>query len=179
MAVHEIRLQGDPLLREKSKRIKNFQDPGLRELAQDLLDTMHAAHGLGLAAPQVGVLLRICVVEMPEDEEGEDPHAGERYILCNPVILKAEGKVEGMEGCLSFPGYVAEIERSERVVVRAQDLSGRTFRVRASGLLSRALQHEIDHLDGVLFVDRLESLDKLHRVEDEAEAEPAAPSLLG
>lgn len=163
MAVREIRLQGDPILRQKSKRIRNFNDPYLAELAQDLLDTMHDADGLGLAAPQIGVLLRMCVLELPGQEEPPEP--GVRYLLCNPRILKAEGSQEGPEGCLSFPGYVADIVRAERVVVSAQDLKGRSLRIKAAGLLARALQHEIDHLDGVLFVDRLDSLDKLRRVE--------------
>lgn len=171
MAVRDIRLQNDPVLREKGKRIKNFKDPYLRELAQDLIDTLHAANGMGLAAQQIGVVLRMCIVELPEDDE-EAP--GWRFVLVNPEVIKAEGEVEAAEGCLSFPGYVADIVRAERVVVRAQDLEGKTFRVKGRGLLARALQHEIDHLDGVLFVDRLDSLDKLRRVESVRQRQPSA-----
>lgn len=170
MAVREIRLQGAPVLREKGKRIRNFNDPYLRQLAGDLLDTMREAQGIGLAAHQIGVPLRMCVLEMPEEDED---HPGERYVLINPEVIKAEGQMEGVEGCLSFPGYVADIARAERVVVKAQDLAGKTFRVKGQGLLSRALQHEIDHLQGILFVDHLDSLDKLRRVEDAAR-EPSA-----
>jgi len=171
-----IVLAGDPVLREKSKKVGNF-GPWVQALVQDMLDSMRAANGLGLAAPQIGVSLRVIVIEMlPEmDQEGNEIQPAQLHVYCNPEIVKARGEEEGQEGCLSVPGYVGEIKRAAVVTVKGRDTSGRKIRTKASGLLARAFQHEIDHLDGILFVDRVESPEKLHSIEpDEEGPEQAA-----
>lgn len=135
-----------------------------------MLETMHAANGLGLAATQVGVSLRVLVIEMPQDDE--DPHSGEQVVLVNPEIVKSEGEQFGEEGCLSVPGYIGMIRRAMRVSVKGLNGKGKEVRVNGEGLLARALQHEIDHLDGVLFTDRLEKPEDLYRLNDENERVP-------
>jgi peptide deformylase len=151
MAVREILQIGNPILRQRSSKITRFGD-GLAKLVEDMLETMHDANGVGLAAPQIGVSKRLIVVEMPESDDY--PHPGERFILCNPEIVKASREtVVGQEGCLSVAGYVGMVERAEEVIVRGQDLKGRRTRVKGDGYLARALQHEIDHLNGVLYVE--------------------------
>jgi len=162
VAVREIMTVGAPVLRQKAKRVTAYGDTTER-LVQDMLESMRAANGLGLAAPQIGVPLRVIVIEMPEDND--DPNAGERYTLCNPQIVKAsKDQEEGQEGCLSVPEIVGEVRRSSAVTVKGRTPKGKRVRVKASGLLARAFQHEIDHLDGILFIDRAESPEKLHRV---------------
>jgi peptide deformylase len=130
---------------------------------------MRHAPGVGLAAPQVGVSLRVSVIELPEDENAEeeipDPYRGKLIVICNPEVVKSWGEEEQQEGCLSMPRYVGDVAQTTRVVVKAQDRRGNQIRIRGEGLMARVLQHEIDHLNGVVFVDRVESLDKLHRVE--------------
>lgn len=167
MPVRSISCADSHVLRQKAKRVKRYNEQ-LRALVTDMIDTMHAANGLGLAAPQVGVPLRVAVIEMPANEEEGIP--AQLYVLCNPEIVKARGEEVEEEGCLSLPGYVGEITRAATVTVKAFTPEGKPIRVKGEGLLARALQHEMDHLDGILFVDRLESLDKLRRV-DEAEEE--------
>ena len=164
MSVRTI-LTGDaPALRQKARRVKQFNE-ALRTLVDDMFETMRAAHGVGLAAPQIGVLLRVVVIEIPADEE-EGTHA-RSYALCNPEIVKSAGEDTDEEGCLSLPGYVGEVTRAAVVTVKGFSPEGKPVRVKGEGLLARALQHELDHLDGILFVDRLESLDKLRRVHPE------------
>ncbi len=162
------------VLRQKAKKVRRF-GPELEKLAQDMIETMREAHGIGLAAPQVGLAIRMFVAELPEDEE--DPQSGRVYVLVNPKIIKASREeVEAEEGCLSIPGIYGDVWRAEEVVVRAQDTSGKEFRIRARGLLARVFQHEIDHLDGVLFPDRMEDPTNLRRyVEKDGElvTEPA------
>ncbi len=162
------------VLRQKAKKVRRF-GPELEKLAQDMIETMREAHGIGLAAPQVGLAIRMFVAELPEDEE--DPQSGRVYVLVNPKIIKASREeVEAEEGCLSIPGIYGDVWRAEEVVVRAQDTSGKEFRIRARGLLARVFQHEIDHLDGVLFPDRMEDPTNLRRyVERDGElvTEPA------
>lgn len=153
MSVLPILTAESPILRRKSRRVKTF-DGALQQLVDDMLETMHQAHGLGLAAPQVGVLKRVIVIQMPEDEE--DPESGKRYVLVNPEVIRAEGEEKAEEGCLSIPGYVGQVKRAAKVVVRAQTPKGRRIRVAGEGLLARALQHEVDHLDGILYIDRVE-----------------------
>ena len=126
-----------------------------------MVDTMRDAPGIGLAAPQVGVLLRVIVCEV-EDH---------LHALVNPEVVRAEGEQVGDEGCLSIPGYIGEVKRFERVVVKAKNRAGKDVRVRADGLLARCLQHEIDHIDGILFTDRLTSSDSLRKVAPEIAAE--------
>ncbi len=138
-------------------------DASIVRLLDDLAETMYAAPGAGLAAPQIGVPLRVCVVKGDENQH---------YGLVNPVIVKAEGSQIGYEGCLSIPGWVGEVERYETVVVKGLNRRGREVRIKANGFTARAFQHEIDHLDGILFTDRLTSLSTLRRVEElEAEEE--------
>lgn len=169
MAVRTIITEGDPRLRQKSLRIRTVDDE-VRRLAQDLWDTVRAARGPGLAAPQIGVLRRIIVVSIPPDyvEEG-DP--GVELTLINPEIVRASGRQVGLEGCLSIPGWYGEVPRFMHVTVKALDLDGREVRIKGSGLLARVLQHEIDHLDGILFIDRIEDRSTLRYVPDEEEEE--------
>lgn len=160
MAVREILSFDHPVLRQKAKKVPRV-DASIVRLLDDLAETMYAAPGAGLAANQVGVALRVCVVK------GDD---NQHYALVNPVLVKGEGSQIGYEGCLSFPGWVGEVERHETVVIKGLNRKGKEVRIKSSGFTARAFQHEIDHLDGVLFTDRLTSLDTLRRVE-ELEAE--------
>ena len=160
MAVREILGFEHPVLRQKARKVARV-DTTIVRLLDDLAETMYAAPGAGLAANQIGVPLRVCVVKGDENQH---------YGLVNPVIVRAEGTQVGYEGCLSFPGWVGEVERHETVVVKALNRRGKEVRIKASGFTARAFQHELDHLDGVLFTDRLTSLDTLRRIE-EVEAE--------
>src|SRR6478736_2055050 len=168
MSVRPIVLLGDPRLRLKGLPVDSF-GKYLHELLDDLAHTMRDAPGVGLAAPQLGVALQACVIEV-EDQLHE---------LVNPRIVRATGDDRDLEGCLSIPGYVAYVTRRERVWVVAQDRQGKKYKVTGSGLLGRALQHELDHLDGKLYIDYLESMDELIPVgqgdEDEAEVPPPPP----
>ncbi len=157
MAVIPIRKFPDPVLRKKAKRV-SIIDQSLLRLINDMLDTMEDAHGAGLAAPQVGVSLRIIVVGEPE---------GEPFCLINPEIIKSGEEAWMDEGCLSVPGYRGELKRCVSVTVKGLDPRKKTVRIKAEGLLAQALQHEIDHLNGILFIDRLESKDKLRKIEPE------------
>jgi peptide deformylase len=172
MAVRPLAPTNDPVLREKAQKVRDF-GPALQSLIDDMVETMRDAPGLGLAAPQIGISLRLAVIELPEEDEetseSEDPYRGKLVVLCNPEIVKTWGEEEGQEGCLSLPVYVGEVKRAARVVVKAQDRHGKQIRLRAEGLMARVLQHEIDHLNGNLFVDRVESLDKLYRIEPPGE----------
>ena len=178
MAVRPIILANDPILREKSKKVKDF-GVALQSLIDDMVETMGAANGAGLAAPQIGVLERVIVIQLPEDDEGEeqDPHSGKLFTLCNPQIIRAEGEEEGEEGCLCLPGYAGEVKRATSVTVKAQDRRGKKVRIKAEGFLARAFQHEVDHLDGILYIDRVEGPDKMRRIvppEDEEREDPEA-----
>lgn len=152
MSVRPVRIYGDPVLRERAREVLDFDDT-LRGFVTDLFDTMHAYGGVGLAANQVGVLQRVCVVDVPV-EDGER----ERHALVNPVIDERSGGESGEEGCLSIPGVWEDVKRPTRVRVRALDPHSRTIEMVADGYLARVIQHEVDHLDGVLFVDRLSPL---------------------
>jgi peptide deformylase len=153
----QIRLFGDPVLREHAAEVTEF-DARLARFGDDLLETMRAAHGAGLAAPQVGVLLRVFAYDVPlGDEEDAERVAG---VLVNPSIIRREGEQTGLEGCLSFPGLYYDCTRALEVTVRAQDVAGNHLEVAGEGLLARTFQHEIDHLDGVLFIDRLSRGDR-------------------
>jgi peptide deformylase len=161
MAVRRIVLANDPMLRQKSKKVKSFGED-LQVLIDDMVETMQAANGAGLAAPQIGVLERVIVIQLPEDEE--NPQSGKLFALCNPQIVRADGEEEGDEGCLCLPGYVGEVKRATSVTVKAQDRRGRKMRIKAEGFLARVFQHEVDHLDGILYIDRVESPDKIRRI---------------
>lgn len=174
MAVLQIRVNDDPVLRQKAKRI-SIVDDRIRQLARDMVDTMRAANGIGLAAPQVGILLRLIVVEIPEDRDEDQKY--HFVILANPEIVKATGEQVGPEGCLSLPGLVGEVRRAAKVVVKGLDLKGKEIRIKAHGLFARALQHEIDHLDGILFIDRVEDPSTIQHidVEERPKARVASP----
>jgi len=154
MAVREIVVEGDPVLRQKARGVRRF---GLRleQLVGDMFETMRAANGVGLAAPQVGVSERVIVIEIPVDMEDE-PDAGTKLCLVNPEIVRRKGESCAEEGCLSVPGFTGEVKRAEHVTVKGQDGQGKETRLKASGLLGRVLQHEIDHLEGRLFIDVVE-----------------------
>lgn len=162
MAVKPIVTMEDPLLRQKSKKVTRFGD-GLANLVDDMFDSLHAARGLGLAAPQIGVLQRVFIVDMPADydEDGNEIEPSKAYVLVNPEIVKARGEEEMEEGCLSVPGYRGLVKRATSVTIKGQDVKGREVRYRAEDLLAQAFQHELDHLDGVLYIDHLEGPDKL------------------
>jgi len=168
MAIRPILLADDPILRKKSKKVRDF-GKALQTLIDDMVETMETANGIGLAAPQIGVLEQVIVVRLPQDEE--DPQSGKLFALCNPQIVRAEGEEEDEEGCLCLPGYVGDVKRATSVTVKAQDRRGRKVRIKAEGLLARAFQHEIDHLNGILYIDRVESPDKIHRIAPPEEKE--------
>jgi len=172
MAVLPVVMYPDSRLQAKCKKISQL-DGRLQKLVDDMIETMRAAHGVGLAAPQVGVPLRLFVAELAEDYES--PHAGRTFVLYNPEIVKASGEYEPEEGCLSIPGWVANVKRAEAVTVKGRDRHGKEVRVKADGLLGQAFQHEIDHLDGVLFIDRV-SPEQLRRVEPKEDGAGARSS---
>ena len=154
-------LPNDLVLRQKAKRVPAV-DSSIQRLIGDMLETMRQVGGVGLAAPQIGVSLRVIVVQLPDEEP---------IAVVNPEIVKRTGEREVLEGCLSVPGYAGHIKRSVSVTVKGWDRTGKRVRIKATGLLAQALEHELDHLNGVLFIDRIESPDKLHRVEAETQAE--------
>jgi len=157
MAIVPIRLFPEPILRQKSKRVRSI-DGSIQRLIGNMIETMHSASGVGLAAPQLGTLLRVIVIGMPE--EGD-------IVLINPEVVRRKGERLVNEGCLSVPGYIGEIKRAESVRVKGRDQNGKEIRIKADELLAQALEHEIDHLNGVLYIDHLESIDKLRRIEVE------------
>jgi peptide deformylase len=169
MALLEMRYDPDPVLREKGRRIKTF-DAGLRKLAADMFETMHANIGVGLAAPQIGQSIRLLVAELEADpKEGE---RGFKVALCNPEIVKASEEMEdGLEGCLSIPGWVGEVPRHVSITVKAQTPEGKEVRIKAEHYYARVLQHEIDHLNGVLFTDRVVNIKTLKKISPEADEE--------
>jgi peptide deformylase len=171
MAVREVVLVGNDILREKARRVRDF-DGKLHELLDDMLETMHESDGVGLAAPQVGIGERVIVIHLPDDEDQYGPMAGQLFEVVNPEIVKESREtVEGIEGCLSIPGYAGNVERSLAVTVRAQDRNGKEFRVKAQDWLARVFQHEIDHLHGILYIDRTEQIwevGKEPEIEEEA-----------
>ncbi|MBF0557451.1 MAG: peptide deformylase [Nitrospirae bacterium] len=152
MAVLEIRKYPDEVLKRKAAPVEGIDDDLLR-LVDDMIETMYAAPGVGLAAPQVGVSIRLIVIDVSTREEKQP-----LIVLINPEIIEAEGFVELEEGCLSVPEYTAPVTRAERIKVRALDRNGAPVVIEGIDIFARALQHEIDHLDGVLFIDRLSSI---------------------
>ena len=153
MAIREIVKYGDPRLVAKNATVEAFDDPGLAALLQDLKETCWAAPGVGLAAPQIGVNLRVAIVDL---SVGKDP--SQVLVLVNPVVVDAQGTIRDEEGCLSFPDLVETVERPERVTVEAVDERGKRRALDGRDLLARAFCHEVDHLDQKLFVDRLSPL---------------------
>ncbi len=163
----------NPVLRERARKVRNLDDPELRRLADDMIDSMRYYRGVGIAANQVGSLRRICVIQMPEDEEPT--------VLVNLEVTRKEGEREVTEGCLSLPGWQGRIVRAEKVWARAVDLNGAPVRYKGvSDLLAQALEHEVDHLDGKLYIDYIRSQEDLYEVEvgeeEEGEGEETPPS---
>jgi peptide deformylase len=158
MAVLNIRTLPDPVLRRKAKKVSAI-DRSVKKLVEDMSETMHAEEGrVGLAAPQVGVSLRVTVIGLPDKDD---------IILINPEIVRRKGQRLVSEGCLSIPGYVGELYRAETVTAKALDLKGKEVRIKAEGLLAQALEHEIDHLNGILYIDRMENMDSLRQIQPE------------
>ncbi|MEX0710060.1 MAG: peptide deformylase [Chloroflexota bacterium] len=155
MILRPIVTAEDPILRQRAKKVTRF-DASLHRLLEAMVQTMRDAPGIGLAANQIGVPLQVAVIELEETVTE----------LINPQIVRASGVVEDWEGCLSIPGFVAEVTRKAKVTVKARDRHGKEFRVKGEDLFARALQHEIDHLHGVLYIDSLDSLEELVRVSD-------------
>jgi len=147
----------DPVLGQKARKVPRI-DSSIQQLIDDMVETMQQTKGVGLAAPQVGVSLRVVVLQQP----GEEPIA-----IINPEIVKRAGEREVTEGCLSIPGYAGDIKRSVSVTVKGRDQQGKTIRIKATGLMAQALEHEIDHLNGVLYIDHLEGQDKIYKIEAE------------
>ena len=145
MAIRQIRIDDDPILRKKSRVIEEI-DERIKTIVEDMIETMNKADGVGLAAPQVGILKRLCVIDV-----GDGP-----MIFINPTILSSEGEQVDEEACLSLPEQSGFVKRPESLVVEATDLEGTVFQLFCSDLLARAVCHELDHLDGVLFIDRVE-----------------------
>ena len=154
MALRNVLTDGNPALRRVCRPYTEF-GPRLHELLDDMRETLEAENGVGLAAPQVGIIRRACIVLETNVEEGQEEYIIE---LVNPEIISSEGEQEGGEGCLSFPGEYGIVKRPEKVTVRAQDRNGKPFEVSGTGLTARAFCHEIDHLNGILFVDKAERM---------------------
>jgi peptide deformylase len=147
---HRILHFGEEPLRQPCEPVKEINEE-VRQLVEDMFETMYENKGVGLAAPQIGVNLRVAVIDI-----GDDP-----LVLVNPKIIKAWGKESCDEGCLSFPGLTEKVERAFNVIAEATDIDGSGYEIEAQGLLARAIQHELDHLDGVLFIDRISKARKL------------------
>lgn len=152
---------GNPVLRDKSKRVTTISN-SVQKLIDDMIDTMQKAYGAGLAAPQIGKLLRIITIEMPEEEP---------FALINPEIVKKTGEQICTEGCLSLPGYRTEMKRSQAITCKGLDRQGKAIRIKATDLLAQVLEHEIDHLNGILYTDYLESEDQLEKIDPSEHAE--------
>lgn len=146
MAIRTIRTEGDEILRKKSKKV-DVIDERIKEIANDMIETLHKYEGVGLAAVQVGMLKQIVVIQEAEDEP--------IYVIINPEILSQSGTQIVEEGCLSFPNKFAKIERPEKIKIRALDINGKPFEIKAKGLLAQAISHEIDHLNGEVFIDKI------------------------
>jgi peptide deformylase len=163
MAIIPIHKIPDTILREKAKRVKTINN-SVKQLIEDMIETMHSASGLGLAAPQIGVPLRVIVIGIPGEEE---------IALINPKIIRRKGERLVSEGCLSIPGYRGQVKRAESVKVKGLDRYGKEVRLKTNELLAQAIEHEIDHINGVLYIDHLDSLEDLVKIdssEDQGES---------
>jgi peptide deformylase len=158
MTLRTIKVVPDEVLYQKAKKVPSV-DASIHKLIEDMIDTMQQANGVGLAAPQVGVSLRVITLQMPEQEP---------FAIVNPEIVKCSGERMVVEGCLSVPGYQGELKRSEKVVAKGLDRHGAKLRIKGEELLAQALEHEIDHLDGILYTDRIGEDGKLYRIETES-----------
>jgi len=157
MAIREIKKFPDPVLRNKTASVGAVDDD-LCRLIDDMVETMHAAPGVGLAANQVGVPLQVAVIDISDHEAEGKKHT--LVVLINPEVISLEGTIVAEEGCLSVPDFSEKVKRAARIKVRAKDRTGKTFELEADGLMAKALQHEIDHLNGILFIDRLSPIKK-------------------
>ncbi len=182
MPIRQIVFSDDPLLRQKSRRVRRVS-AATQQLIDDMVETMYAANGLGLAAIQVGVPERIIVARVPPErdpeQEPEDESSidrGELYVIVDPKLVRKSREIEdGIEGCLSIPGWVGEVSRHQAVTVKGMDRQGQRVRIKADGLLARVFQHEIDHCEGILFTDHIEDSEKIWPVEEgQEEAAEAA-----
>jgi peptide deformylase len=161
MAIMPIIKMDNPVLHQKAKRVRKIDD-SIQKLIDNMIETMHDIEGVGLAAPQVGVPLQVVVIQMPDEEDA--------ITLINPEVVKISEETEMMmEGCLSLPGYNADVKRSTSITVKARDRQGKPIRIKGEGLLAQVLQHETDHINGIVFVDHLESVDKLRKNEEDEE----------
>lgn len=152
MAIREIRTKGDPILGKVCRKVEKFDDR-LKVLVEDMIETMYAADGVGLAAPQIGVLRSVAVVDIYDDNGP--------WVLINPVIIEADGEQFGQEGCLSIPGMVGNVMRPNHVVIESQDLAGKKVTIEADEFFARAICHELDHLKGVLFDEKAVDLEEV------------------
>jgi peptide deformylase len=167
--VREIRKIGDPVLRRKAKKVEKITKE-TQKLIDDMLETMRASHGVGLAAPQVGVSQRVAVIEIEKKEDA--PGTGVTYTLVNPEVIKrSEETWQNQEGCLSIPGWRGEVERPLRITLKALDRDGNRVKLDLEGWPARVAMHEVDHLDGVLYIDKLVAPDRIWRVEEGEEEE--------
>ena len=158
MTVLPIRTFPEPILRRKAKRVRNI-DGSIKKLISDMIETIHAELGrVGLAAPQIGISLRVIVIALPEEED---------IVIINPEIVRRRGERLIAEGCLSVPGYYGQIKRAESVTVKGRDQNGKEIRIKAEGLLAQALEHEIDHLNGTLYIDHPEVMETIRKVAPE------------
>ena len=160
LAILEMRILPDPILRRKAIKIAKIT-PQLKKLVENMVETMRDQSGVGLAANQVGSLQKVAVIETPDMEEP--------LVLINPEIMKTEGERQVIEGCLSVPGWRGTVNRSEKVRVKAMGLDGKTYRLNAEDLLAQALEHEIDHLNGILYIDHLANHESLWKISEHAE----------
>jgi len=156
------RLPHDNVLRQKAKKVSSI-DTSIQHLIDNMIETMQSANGVGLAAPQIGKSLRIIVLQMPDEEP---------QVIINPEIIKKSGEQEVTEGCLSVPGYYGEIKRSAEVTAKGKDRHGKAMRIKASGLMAEVMEHEIDHLNGVLYIDHIEDDDKLYKIKQAEKTKP-------
>lgn len=169
MTIREIIQPDNPVLRQKAKKVGNF-GKSLQTLIDDMIETMRVAPGVGLAAPQVAVSQRVIVVEPPQDED--DPMSGKLYVVVNPEIVRASKEMEeGVEGCLSVPGWAGMVSRHVSLTLKGQDRYGKPLRLKVHGYVARIFQHELDHIDGILFIDRITDPEKIWPVPPAEEAE--------
>ncbi len=172
--------QNSAVLRKRAIKVTDFGDK-FQELVDDMIETLLDAPGVGLAAPQIGVSQRVIIVRLPDDEESREEYgkeAGVLYVVANPEIVKSSREmVDGIEACLSIPGYFGEVDRSESITIKGQDRHGKDIRIKAKGWLARVFQHEIDHLNGKLFIDIANEVWKA-KPQDETDAETPADTPL-
>ena len=161
MAIMPIIKMDNPVLHQKAKKVRKIDD-SVQKLIDNMIETMHDISGVGLAAPQVGVPLQLVVIQLPDEEEV--------ITLINPEVVKISEETEMMmEGCLSLPGYNADVKRATSITVKGRDRQGKLIRIKGEGLLAQVLQHETDHINGIVYVDHLESMDKLRKNEEDEE----------